>query len=677
MSEVALAARGGLCCCGMDRGECTSCQERECCPDQAQPRALKKKRFSLSLRWSFAISLIFTLPLSYQAIFHNLPGGDFAQFLFATPVMLFGGPRFFQSGWAALKNHRANMDTLITIGTLIAYFYSIYALTRGYPVYFEIAALLVTFILLGQVFEEVTRGRASQAVEKLLHLQAKDALVVRDGKEVRVPVGELQVNDVIIVKPGEKVPTDGMVTEGGSYVDESLVTGESKPVLKKPGDPVIGASINTAGSFKFRATKVGGETLLSQIIDLVKQAQTSQAPIQKLVDRISHYFVPVVLILSIATFNVWYVFLGATPEAAMLFAVAVIVIACPCALGLATPTALMVGVGMGARRGILIKSGLVLEDARAVRTVVMDKTGTITLGQPVVTDVIGNEKKILSHAVALESLSEHPLARAVVSRAADQNMKPAKVTDFEAHEGKGVSGSLHGSIIRIGTRQFLQENGVAVGEYSSEWQRLQAEAKTVVGVALDTELLGLIAIQDAPKPDAKEAIAALHKQGYRTVMLTGDNRATAEAIAQQVGIPEVIAEVMPADKATAVARIQQKSPVAFVGDGINDAPALATARLGIAMGSGTDVAIESGDIVLVRNNLMDVSRALRLSRKTFGRIKLNLFWASIYNLTGIPIAAGVLAWIGIVLNPALAGLAMAFSSVSVMLSSIALLRTKI
>jgi Cu+-exporting ATPase len=642
----------------------------------AAPRGFKK-RFSLSLRWSFVISLLFTLPLVYEMIFHNLPGGDFAQFLLATPVMLVGGPRFFKNGWAALKNHKANMDTLITVGTLTAYFYSIYALTQGLFVYFEIAALLVTFILLGQVFEEITKGRASQAVEKLLHLQAKDALVVRDSKEVRIPANELQIDDVVIVKPGEKIPTDGTVIEGSSYIDESLVTGESRPVHKEVGDSVIGASINTAGSFRFKTTKVGSETLLAQIIDLVKQAQTSQAPIQKFVDKISHYFVPIVLILSIVTFNVWYVLLGAPVAAALLFAVAVVVIACPCALGLATPTALMVGVGMGARRGVLIKSGQVLEDARAVKTVVMDKTGTITLGQPVVTDILGNEDEVFSYAVSLENLSEHPLARAIVSRASERGLKPDKISDFKAHEGKGVSGSVKGQVVRVGTLQFLKENGVTVDKHSSQGRRLQSEAKTVVGVATDKKLLGIIAIQDAPKPDAKEAIAALHKQGYRTVMLTGDNQTTAEAIAQQVGIDEVIAEVMPTDKAAAVAKIQEQTPVAFVGDGINDAPALAVARLGIAMGSGTDVAIESGDIVLVRNSLMDVSRALRLSRKTFGRIKLNLFWASIYNLIGIPIAAGVFAWAGLILNPALAGLAMAFSSVSVMVSSIALLRTKI
>lgn len=671
-----MAVDKSTCCCGMDRKECTSCQKQGCCSPMAEPRAFKK-RFSLSLRRSFFISLLFTLPLVYKMIFHNLPGGDIMQLILATPVMLVGGPRFFKSGWAAFKNHKANMDTLITIGTLTAYFYSIYALTQGMFVYFEIAALLVTFILLGQVFEEITKGRASQAVEKLLHLQAKDALVVRGGKEVRVPAGDLQIDDIIIVKPGEKIPTDGMVIEGGSYVDESLVTGESNPVKKDIGDPVIGASINTSGSFRFRATKVGGETLLAQIIDLVKQAQTSQAPIQKFVDKVSHYFVPIVLILSIVTFNVWYVLLGAPIEAALLFAVAVVVIACPCALGLATPTALMVGVGMGARRGVLIKSGQVLEDARAVKTVVMDKTGTITLGQPVVTDMVGSKKEVLAAAISLESLSEHPLARAIVSRASEEGLNPEKVSDFKAHEGKGVSGTVNGKAVQIGTLQLMKDYQVDAGDYETEWQHLQAEAKTVVGVAAEHRLLGLIAIQDAPKPDAKAAITALHKQGYRTVMLTGDNRATAEAIARQVGIDEVIAEVMPADKAATVASIQEKTPVAFVGDGINDAPALATARLGIAMGSGTDVAIESGDIVLVRNNLMDVSRALRLSRKTFSRIKLNLFWASVYNVVGIPIAAGVFAWAGLILNPALAGLAMAFSSVSVMLSSIALLRTRI
>lgn len=662
-----------LCCCGVDPATCSHCIKMGCCQDKAVTS--KQKKPSLSLRQIFFICLVFTLPLFYMMIFGTLPGGDWTAFALATPVMLIGGPRFFSSGWAAFKNHKANMDTLITIGTLTAYFYSIYAVLQGEHVYFEIAAFLIVFILLGQVLEEYTKGRASQAVEKLLHLQAKDALVVRGDEEVRVPLAELKAGDIIIVRPGEKIPTDGRIVAGESYVDESLVTGESKPSQKRAGDNVIGASINTTGSFRFEATKVGADTLLAQIVKLVERAQTSRAPIQRLVDSISHYFVPIVLLLSLLTFNVWYGLIGVPLAEALLFAVAVIVIACPCALGLATPTALMVGVGKGARRGILIKSGEALEKARGIKTVVLDKTGTITLGQPVVTDTVGDKVELFRVAAALERQSEHPLARAILGAAGANNQS---VTNFKAHEGKGISGTLDTQTVVLGTQKLLEEHGVKVeAALLTEWKRLQAEAKTVVGVAKGGSSIGLIAIQDAPKETSRSAIELLRKQGYGVVMLTGDNQATGEAVARQVGIDEVIAEVLPADKAAKVEELQMNSPVAFVGDGINDAPALATARLGIAMGAGTDVAIESGDIVLVRNDLTDVVRALKLSRKTFGRIKLNLFWAFIYNLAGIPIAAGVFANLDLVLNPALAGLAMAFSSVSVVLSSLLLAKSRI
>lgn len=635
-----------------------------------------QRRRTLSLRQVFVTCFVFVVPLIYMMIFGNLPGGDYTSLALTTPIMLIGGPRFFTSGWAAFKNHKANMDTLISVGTLITYFYSIYALVRGEHVYFEIAALLIVFILLGQVFEELTKGRASQAVEKLLKLQAKDALVVRGNKEVRVPLADLKVGDVVIVKPGEKVPTDGKIVSGESYVDESLVTGESKPTHKQIGDNVIGASLNTTGAFRFAATKVGDETMLSQIVELVKQAQTSQAPIQKLADSISHYFVPIVLILSIVTFNIWFGLVGVSLNVALLYGVAVVVIACPCALGLATPTALMVGVGMGARRGILIKSGEVLQKAQSIKTVVFDKTGTITLGKPLVTDVIGDRQKILQLAASLEQQSEHPLAKAVL--AAEPTKMLRDVTKFKAHEGQGIGGMVGSKAVFVGTADLMRAQSVAIPkELLATWHKLQNEAKTVVGVASGNAMLGLIAIQDAPKASSKAAIALLRKQGYQTVMLTGDNQATAEAIAKDVGIDRVIAEVLPADKARTVTKLKANGNVAFVGDGLNDAPALATAHLGIAMGSGTDVAIESGDIVLVKNDLLDVAKALKLSRKTFGRIKLNLFWAFIYNLAGVPIAAGVFASLGLTLNPALAGLAMAFSSVSVVTSSVLLIRVRI
>ena len=631
-------------------------------------------RVKLTLGQMFYICLFLSLPLLYMMIFGNLPGGDWTSLALATQVMLVGGPRFFGSAWSAFKNHKANMDTLISVGTLTAYLYSIYAMFRNEHVYFEIAALLIVFILLGQVLEELTKGRASQAVEKLLHLQAKDALVVRGSKEIRVPLDELKVGDIIIVKPGEKIPTDGEIISGESYVDESLVTGESQPVHKKVGAAVIGASINTTGSFRFKATKVGADTLLAQIVKLVEQAQSSRAPIQKLADKVSNYFVPIVLILSLITFNVWLGLLHAPLDGALLYAVAVVVIACPCALGLATPTALMVGVGKGARRGILIKSGEVLEKAQSVKTVVLDKTGTITVGQPIVTDVVG-DKEVLSVASALEQQSEHPLAKAILTKA---GASKTNVTNFKAHEGKGISGTLGKDTVVLGTNKLLEEFGVTVNAASlKDWQRLQSEAKTVIGVAKAKTFLGLIAIQDAPKETSRQAIQSLRNYGFMTVMLTGDNIATAKAIAVQVGIDEVVAEVLPADKAAKVEELQINQPVAFVGDGINDAPALATAQLGIAMGAGTDVAIESGDIVLVKNDLLDVVSALRLSKKTFNRIKLNLFWAFIYNLAGIPIAAGVFSSFGLVLNPALAGLAMGLSSVSVVTSSLLLTKSRI
>ncbi len=675
MSEMATKTDQALCCCGSDPILCEVCKSNDCCPPTKSMASRIKCR--LSLRQVFFICLAFALPMLYMMVAGHLPGGDWTAFLLTTPIMLIGGPRFFSSGWAAFKNHKANMDTLISVGTLTAYFYSIYALLNHEHVYFEIAALLIVFILLGQVVEELTKGRASQAVEKLLHLQAKDALVVRGNKEVRVPLADLKVGDVIIVKPGEKIPTDGEIVSGESYVDESLVTGESKPAHKLAGDAVIGASLNTTGAFRFKATKVGSETLLSQIVEMVKQAQTSRAPIQKLVDNISHYFVPIVLILSIVTFNVWFTLVGVPLNIAMLYAVAVVVIACPCALGLATPMALMVGVGMGARRGILIKSGEVLQKSQSVKTIVLDKTGTITLGQPVVTDVIGDRDAVLKVAASLEEQSEHPLAKAVLASAKD--LKVRNVTKFKAYEGRGIGGVINAKNAYVGTVDLMKAQNILVSkELQATWQKLQNEAKTVVGVANGSTLLGLIAIQDAPKASSKDAIALLGKQGYKTIMLTGDNKATAEAIARDVGIDQVIAEVMPADKAKTITELQTKNHhIAFVGDGINDAPALATAHLGIAMGSGTDVAIESGDIVLVKNDLLDVARALRLSKKTFGRIKLNLFWAFIYNLAGIPIAAGVFASAGLTLNPALAGLSMAFSSVSVVTSSLLLTKTRL
>lgn len=628
----------------------------------------------------FWISLIFSLPMLVGMIMmpfgKALPGGAWTQLVLTTVVMAVSARPFLQSAWASFKKHHSNMDTLVAIGTATAYFYSIYAMFTNQAVFFESAAFVVTFVLLGQVFEERMRNNASNAIEKLVDLQAKEAEVMRDGKLVMIPLSEVVAGDIIKVKPGQKVAVDGVITQGNSTIDESMVTGESMPVDKTIGDKVIGSTINNTGTFMFKAEKVGNDTMLSQIVELVKKAQNSHAPIQNLTDKVSEIFVPAVLILSILTFLVWYVILGATVANALIFAVSVVVIACPCALGLATPTALMVGTGRGAKMGVLIKNGEVLEEVSDVKTVVFDKTGTITNGKPEVTDVIGDESQILAIAAGLEESSEHPLATAVLDRAKVAGVTATTANNFQAIEGKGVRATVNGKIAFVGNDKLLDD--VQISESMNQQMiKLQNEAKTVVFVGLDNKIIGLIAIQDAPKETSKEAITTLKARGLRTVMLTGDNIRVAQAIADQVGIDEVIADVLPGDKADHVETLQKQGKVAFVGDGINDAPALTMSDVGIAMGSGTDIAIESGGIVLVKNDLRDVAKALELSKKTFNRIKLNLFWAFIYNLLGIPVAAGLFYAVGLTLSPELAGLAMAFSSLSVVTSSVLLNKAKI
>jgi len=625
----------------------------------------------------FFLTLVLTLPLIYTMFGGKLPGEMYTVATLATIVQFYSGARFYRGAWGSFKHRAANMDTLVAVGTSVAYLYSVYALVAGLVVYFEISALLVMFILMGQWFEELTKGRASKAIEKLLDLQAKEATVIRDGKSIKISLDEIKIGDVILVKPGEKIAVDGIVTEGGSSIDESMVTGESIPVEKHPGSSVIGSTINKTGSFQFKATKIGKDTLLSQIIQLVERAQSSRAPIQKLADKISGYFVPTVLILAIVTFDVWYVLLGATALHALLFAVAVVVIACPCALGLATPTALMVGTGRGAKMGILIKSGEVLEMARDIKYVMFDKTGTLTEGKPVVTDIVGEDTAlVLGTAAALENASEHPLASSILAKAGEKKIPIAKVTEFKAIGGKGIVAYIEKNAALIGNRALLAENKISL-EFADEMFALEEQGKTVMAVAYDGKNIGLIAVQDRPKPNVEAVMMSLRAMGLEPAMITGDNERTARAIAAQVGIKRVVAEVLPGEKAGEVMAFKQRGKVAFVGDGINDAPALAAADLGIAMGSGTDIAIEAGGIVLVRNDLYDVVKALRLSQKTFARIKLNLFWAFIYNLAGIPIAAGVLSSAGLVLNPAIAGLAMAFSSVSVVTSSLLLNKSKL
>ena len=642
---------------------------------------VEKTRKSLSLLQRFWITSIFTVPLVFLMVGMltgtiSHPVMHWGTFLATTPIMLVAGGPYIQSAWASFKKHNANMDTLVALGTLVAYFYSLVALFAGLPVYFESAGFILFFVLLGAVFEEKMRKNTSQAVEKLLDLQAKTAEVLHDDSYVQVPLDQVKVGDLIRVRPGEKIAVDGVVVEGVSSIDESMVTGESLPVDKTVGDTVIGSTINNSGTLVFKAEKVGSETVLAQIVDFVKKAQTSRAPIQDLTDKISGIFVPAVVILAILTFWIWFVLLEASFVTSLLYGVAVLIIACPCALGLATPTALMVGTGRSAKMGVLLKNGTVLQEIQKVQTLVFDKTGTLTEGKPVVTDIIGDEVEVLGLAASLEEASQHPLAEAIVKRASEAGLEFQTVENFQALHGKGVSGQINGNQVLLGNAKMLDGMNIS-STYQEKLEELEKEAKTVVFLAVDNEIKGLLALQDIPKENAKLAISQLKKRGLKTVMLTGDNAGVARAIADQIGIEEVIAGVLPEEKAHEIHQLQEAGKVAFIGDGINDAPALSVADVGIAMGAGTDIAIESAGIVLTHNDLTGVVRAFDMSKKTFNRILLNLFWAFIYNVIGIPIAAGVFSGIGLVLNPELAGLAMAFSSVSVLTSSLMLNFSKI
>lgn len=634
----------------------------------------------MSIKKRFWLALMLALPMLYDmlAMFFNwpmIPNGDWVALVLTTLIMLISGRAFVQSAWAAFLHHHANMDTLVAVGTMTAYLYSIYALLHHQGVFFESAAYIIVFVLLGQYLEDKMRTQASQSTTRLLQLQVKNATLIKDGQTKEVPIEDVKIGDRLLVRPGEKIATDGKVAAGHSTVNESMITGESMPIEKQAGDAVIGGTLNQTGMLEYTVEKVGKDTMLAQIVEIVKHAQSSHAPIQKLADRIADIFVPVVLMIAIAVFTVWYVFLDAELAKALTFAVSTIVIACPCALGIATPTALMVGTGRAAKLGILIKNGEVLETASHIKNVAFDKTGTITQGQPVVTDVIGEQEQALTLAAGLESLSEHPLAGAIVKKAQDQKLTLPTVTDFKNLTGQGVTGIINGQTVFVGKPDLASQS--IAKTLQVKMNQLQSDGKTVAAIGQAGKVIGLIAIQDVPKPSAKAAIEKLKQQGYHTVMITGDNEQAAQAIAKQVGIDEVIASVMPGDKAQRVKNLQNQGVTAFVGDGINDAPALATADVGIAMGSGTDVAIETGGIVLIKNSLKDIVKALSIAKKTFARIKLNLFWALIYNLIGIPIAAGVFAHWGIELSPALAGLAMAFSSASVVASSLLLNVAKI
>ena len=611
------------------------------------------------------------------------------QLILTAPVQFWCGYRFYIGMWKAFKRHAATMDTLIALGTSAAFFYSLFAtifpdffLNQGLmpEVYYETAAVVITLILLGQWLENRAKGQTSEAIRKLMGLQAKDARVIRDGREIDVPINEVQIGDTILVRPGEKIPVDGEITKGSSTIDEAMVTGESIPVKKQPGDEVIGATINKTGSFQFRATRVGTDTVLAQIVKLVQDAQGSKAPIQRLADQVTGWFVPVVIAIAIATFVLWFIVMG-NVSLALITTVGVLIIACPCALGLATPTSVMVGTGKGAENGILIKGAESLELAHKLQTIVLDKTGTITQGKPTVTNYqtvrgTGNnaELKLLRLVAAVERNSEHPLAEAVVRYAQSQNIQPAEAEDFEAVAGSGVQGTVSGHLIQIGTQRWMSELGIRSDELQKQKDIWEAEAKTVVLIAVDKELQGIMGIADAVKPSSNAAVRALRNLNLEVVMLTGDNQKTAEAIARQVGIVRVEAEVRPDQKAAKVKELQQEGKiVAMVGDGINDAPALAQADVGIAIGTGTDVAIAASDITLISGELQGIVTAIELSKATISNIRQNLFFAFIYNVLGIPIAAGILfPFFGWLLNPIIAGGAMAFSSVSVVTNALRL-----
>ncbi len=604
----------------------------------------------------------------------------------ATIVQFWAGKEFYLATWSGLKNRTANMDTLIAMGTSAAYFFSAIAIifprifdVLGIPMamYLDTGAVIITLILLGRYLEARAKLHTSDAIKKLLQLQAKTARVIRNGEEIDVPIEEVKEGDLLRVRPGEKVPVDGVIKEGTSSIDESMVTGESIPVDKVVGDQVIGATFNKTGSFIFEATKIGSDTMLANIVKMVSEAQNSRAPIQRLADVVSGYFVPAVLMIAVATFVLWYVF-GPVGEAfglAFSNMIAVLVIACPCALGLATPTAIMVGTGKGAEHGILIRDAQALEIANKVSVAIFDKTGTLTRGKPSVTDVIefSNKSSALQIAASLEQGSEHALGEAILTKAKDEKIKLKKAIDFKAIAGKGIEGKIGKIKYTLGNRNLMTEKRVEIKEHEKMVQKLEEEGKTVVFLSSNKELIGVIGIADTLKPTAKDMVSSLKIKGIEVWMMTGDNNRTAKAVAKKVGIDNIFAEVLPGEKAQKVKELKdgQNKVVAFVGDGINDAPALAAADVGIAMGTGTDVAMESAAITLLNKDLRSVNSSLQLSRKTFSVIKQNLFWAFGYNVVLIPVAMGVLyPFFGLLLNPALAAFAMAASSISVVANSL-------
>ena len=659
----------------------------------------EKKQKEIKSLWNrFLISALFTAPLLYIAMGHlvNAPLPDFinpmmnpeafaiVQLVLTLPVVVVNS-KIYRNGFKALSKGHPNMDSLISLGTSAAFLYGVFAtvmIFRGEvayanELYYETAAVILALIVLGKYLETLTKGKTSEAIKKLMGLAPKTALVVRNGKESEISIDEVVVGDIIVVRPGGKMPVDGVVIEGLTSVDESMLTGESIPVEKSVGDAIIGASINKNGTIRYKATKVGKDTALSQIIKLVEDAQGSKAPIAKMADIISGYFVPIVIAIAILSAIAWY-FAGQTGVFALTIAISVLVIACPCALGLATPTAIMIGTGKGAEHGVLFKSGTALETTHKLNTIVFDKTGTITEGKPKVTDIITaegiSETELLTLSASAEKGSEHPLGEAIVNSAEEKGLAFLKTETFNAIPGHGIEVTINGQHLLLGNKKLMDERHIGLGNLASASDALASQGKTPMYIAKDGKIAGIIAVADTVKESSLRAIKKLHKMGIEVAMITGDNKRTAEAIAKQVGIDRVLSEVLPEDKANEVKKLQDEGKkVGMVGDGINDAPALAQADVGIAIGSGTDVAIESADVVLMRSDLMDVPTAVELSKSTIRNIKENLFWAFAYNILGIPFAMGVVyAFGGPLLSPVIAAAAMSFSSISVLLNALRL-----
>ncbi len=670
---------------------------------ETSQREIRKIRNRFIFAAALTVPFLVDMVLHFVGVDIEFSGKEYLMFALATPVQFWAGWRFYKGMWGALKHRTSDMNTLIAVGTSAAYIYSVLAVffpgifTSGgmeAHTYFDTSSAIITLILLGRFLEARAKGQTSEAIKKLIGMQPKTATVIRDGEEKEIPIEDLQVGDLIRVKPGERVPVDGIIREGHSSLDESMITGESLPVEKNAGDEVIGATINKTGAFRFEATKVGKDTTLARIVRLVEEAQGSKAPIQRLADVIASYFVPTVIGIAIVTFLVWF-FTGPEPSLTYAFLnfVAVLIIACPCALGLATPTAIIVGTGRGAEHGILIRSAETLERAHKINTVLLDKTGTLTLGEPNVTNIIAvpplTENEVLRLAASAEKPSEHPLGEAIVRAAGEKGLELVPVTDFTADPGHGIDGVISGKKLLLGNLRMMQKRGLKLNGLEEQASKLWEQGKTVMFLGIEGQAVGLIALADTLKPDAPDAVRQLHRLGIEVVMVTGDNRRAAEAIASEAGIDRVFAEVLPEHKAQEVKKLQSEGKVvAMVGDGINDAPALAQADVGIAIGTGTDVAMETGDITLIRGELKGIVTAISLSKRTMRTIKQNLFWAFAYNVILIPVAAGVLYLVfrnnGVpsglqfafgergFLNPILAAAAMALSSITVISNSLRL-----